>query len=79
MFSYFRSDIANMCFLYDIKNSHSIIINGKDSAFDFIYQKLPSSREMIYSFKSLKLENWIDEKDILELKNGIKNPPQKNV
>lgn len=63
----FYDYILELCYVYDVKNSIDISKNIKKSAIENIYDKLPNYDKILFSFKPLQLQYWIDAKNRIEL------------
>ena len=60
----FRNKVNNLAYKYNMRH-----LGENKDGWDLSYNKLPSYDDMLYSFKSLKLESYFDENTINELLN----------
>jgi hypothetical protein len=63
----FRNDIIDLCQDYNRRHSKEIFSGNAESAYDWLYRKLPSYNEMVMSFKPLTLESYIMIEDYEKL------------
>ena len=62
----FRIRINHLCYNFSTNNPY------EESAYDWCYKKMPDYSKMLYSFKPLKLEAWLDRATVERLKAGIR-------
>lgn len=62
-----RNRINQLCYEYSLENIEKIVVKEKTSAYDWIYDGLPTYSQMVWSFKPLRLKYWIPEMDLAEL------------
>ena len=61
----FRIRVLDLCYIYSYNNIDEYGKDPKNSAFEWCFEKMAKMVTMIFSFKKLKLESWVD-KDVLD-------------
>jgi hypothetical protein len=57
-----------LCLLDKMKNENGYYLTSEWSAYNFLFLKGPSPKDMFFSFKSLTIENQYDKESIERLK-----------
>jgi hypothetical protein len=59
----FRNDLNRRCYRWSMQHL------DEDSAYNWLYDELPSYESMVFSFKPLDLEHWLTAEQIERLNN----------
>lgn len=61
-------EILELCHSYNTRHLTDTIEYPNENAYKWCYDQVPRMKDMVWSFKSIKLESFLDQETIIKLK-----------